>query len=99
MNVLPSGLCPVHHQQAFDWRNNEYDRRNPDEWPGGRSSTTRTSLMDSRTSHEERSREFEQKNREQIASIERICKSGRSPQCTPPCSSLPQEGGTDGNER
>lgn len=98
---LPSGLCAAHHQQAFEWRSNDYDWRNPGEWPCGRSVPHRTLLMDCRTSHEERAREFEQKNWEQIELIDRICKSGRSPQCSPAVSSQEEteEGETDGNGR
>ena len=78
---IPAGLCSVHHQLAIDWRNNDYDPRNAGEWPGGASSPHRTLLMDSRTSHEERSREFEEKNRAQVELIVRICSRGDSPQC------------------
>lgn len=81
--TLPSGLCAVHHQQAVNWRNNDYDWRNPAEWPAGLSFPSRTLLMDSRTSHEERAREFEEKNRRQVDLVASICKSGRSPQCLP----------------
>lgn len=79
--TIPDGLCPAHHQQAVDWRNNDYDPRNPGEWPAGRSVTGRTLLHDSRTSHDERAREFTRKNQEQITLINRICTSGNSPQC------------------
>jgi hypothetical protein len=91
--LIPAGLCAVHHQKAVDWRNNTYDARNPGEWPCGLSVPTRTLLMDSRTSHEERVKEFEQKNREQVELVARICLSGRSPECSP---SPSQGGGTDG---
>lgn len=84
---LPIGLCPAHHQQVAEWRNNDYDWRNPGEWPGGLSSQTRSQLIDSRTSHEERAREFAEKNWRQIELIAGICKSGRSAQCSPAVSS------------
>lgn len=95
---FPSGLCAVHHQQAVEWRNNDYDRRNPGEWPAGLSFSKRTLLMDSRTSHEERSREFAEKNWRQVELIAGICRSGRSPQCPSAVSSQEEkkEGETDG---
>ncbi|MFK8851312.1 hypothetical protein [Streptomyces sp. Ac-502] len=69
----------------MDWRNNDYDFRNPGEWPAGRSvsSGNRTFLMDARTPHDEREAEFSCKNAEQIELVIRICRSGRSSQCTP----------------
>lgn len=76
-------LCPLHEQQASEWRGNHYNPRNPSEWPGGMNATGATLLMDSRTSHEERAREFDRRNAEQVALITRICTSGTSPQCTP----------------
>lgn len=78
---IPEGLCATHRQQAVEWRNNDYDWRNPGEWPGGLSCRGRQHIMDSRTTHEERAREFERKNREQIELIARICRSGVS--CDP----------------
>lgn len=84
---FPTGLCSEHHQQAVEWRNNDYDWRNPGEWPGGRSSSARSHIIDCRTSHEERAREFAEKNRQQIELIAGICKSGRSPQCSSSVSS------------
>lgn len=94
---LPIGLCSVHHQQAAEWRSNDYDWRNPAEWPAGLSFPKRTLLMDSRTSHEERARGFIEKNRQQIELIAGICKSGRSPQCSSAVSSQEEkkEGETD----
>ena len=78
-------LCPLHEQQAGEWRGNHYNPRNPSEWPGGMNAgPIRTLLMDSRTSHDERAREFERRNAEQVALITRICTSGTSPQCTHP---------------
>lgn len=77
-------LCPVHSQQTAEWHANTYDPRNPSEWPGGRSTASRTLLMDSRTSHDERAREFTRKNQDQIDLIARICTSGTSPQCERP---------------
>lgn len=79
---IPKDLCPTHRQIALTWRNNHYDRRNPGEWPGGRSTAHRRLLMDGRTSHEVRERAFDEKNQEQIDLVINICRSGRSPQCT-----------------
>ncbi|THA29217.1 hypothetical protein E6R18_25260 [Streptomyces sp. A1277] len=80
---IPTGLCPAHQDIALKWRNNHYDRHDPSEWPCGMSSTFRVLLMDFRTSHEEREQQFDEKNQQQIDLTARICRSGRSPQCTP----------------
>ena len=80
---IPKDLCPTHRRIALAWRNNHYDRRNPGEWPNGRSSKHRYLLMDGRTSHEARERDFDRKNQEQIDLVIDLCRSGRSPQCSP----------------
>ncbi|MFH8410707.1 hypothetical protein ACH4FX_38940 [Streptomyces sp. NPDC018019] len=82
---IPADLCPAHRRIAMDWHNNDYDARNPGEWPAGRSVSSGecTLLMDSRTSHDEREAEFARKNAEQAELTIRVCRSGRSPQCTP----------------
>ncbi|WP_143179599.1 hypothetical protein [Streptomyces yunnanensis] len=82
---IPDDLCPVHREIAKGWRDNHFDIWNPGEWPAGRSVTSgeRTLLMDNRTTVDEREAEFERKNREQVELTIRICRSGRSPQCTP----------------
>lgn len=85
---IPTDLCPAHQENALKWQNNHYDRGNPSEWPCGMSTTYRVLLMDLRTSHEEREREFDEKNQQQIDSTARICRSGNSPQCTPRAAEL-----------
>lgn len=91
---IPADLCPAHREIAKGWRDNHFDFRNPGEWPAGLSVTSgertylTTSLTTSRsgphgTSFDEREAEFERKNREQVELTIRICRSGRSPQCTP----------------
>ncbi|MER7623895.1 hypothetical protein [Streptomyces sp. NPDC126503] len=80
---IPRDLCPTHRQMAFNWRENHYDCRNPGEWPTGKSVSYRTRIIDSRTSHEQRERWFDEKNQEQIDLVVQVCRSGRSPQCTP----------------
>lgn len=72
---IPAGLCPVHHQHATAWATNDYQPHNPTEWPGG------AFLMDNRTTHDERAREWDRKNSAQVELIARICHSGTSPQC------------------
>lgn len=81
---IPDDLCPFHRQAAVEWKNNDYSIFNPQEWPHGLSVTGRTGfgLMDSRTTHAERSAHFDRKNTEQVELIIGICRSGRSPQCT-----------------
>lgn len=74
---IPNDLCAVHREQFREWRENHYNPRNPTEWPGG------GCLLDSRTSHDERERDWDRKNLQQMELIARICRSGRSPQCGP----------------
>lgn len=74
---IPRDLCSVHDKIARDWRENHYSPWNPTEWPGG------SHIMDSRTSHSERSADWDRKNLQQIELTIAFCRSGRSPQCTP----------------
>lgn len=74
----PAALCPTHTRHVAGWRALRYDPRNPTEWPGG------SHIMDSRTTHAERAAGWERKTAEQIALVEEICRSGRSPQCDRP---------------
>lgn len=73
---LPEGLCVFHRELCRRWRENHYDPRNPSEWPGG------SPLIDSHTSHAERERGWDEKNRAEIARITEACRTGRSRQCT-----------------
>lgn len=77
MATLPADLCPEHRRIWRAWRDNRYKPWAPTEWPGG------SHIMDSRTSHTERAADWQRKNAEQQAATEEICRSGRSPQCTP----------------
>ncbi len=74
---IPRDLCPVHREIAYAWRDNHYSPWNPSEWPGG------SHIMDSRTSHTERSADWDRKNLQQIELTIDCCRSGRSPQCSP----------------
>lgn len=69
-------LCSVHREHAFGYRNLIYSPHNPTEWPGG------AHIMDNRTDHETRRKDWERKSEEQVKLIVSICRSGRSPQCT-----------------
>ncbi|KAF0646746.1 MULTISPECIES: hypothetical protein [Streptomyces] len=80
---IPDDLCPTHRELARRWRDNHYDRHNPSEWPAGMSTPHRFHLMDGRTPHATRERDFDEKNREQIDFVIAICRSGRSPECEP----------------
>ncbi|MFF4478725.1 hypothetical protein ACFY1A_17145 [Streptomyces sp. NPDC001520] len=85
---FPTDLCPEHARIAWRWWMNDYNPQSPNEWPVGMSATrfdhqSAPPLMDSRAMHEERARDFDRKNRSQVELIARICRSGRSPQCTP----------------
>lgn len=88
---LPAGLCAFHRELARRWRENHYDPRRPSEWPGGG-----IPVMDARTSHAERARGWDEKNRAEIARVAEACRSGRSRQCTPrPVAALHCESSTD----
>ncbi|WP_328313139.1 hypothetical protein OG432_24670 [Streptomyces sp. NBC_00442] len=85
---VPTDLCPAHTALARHWHRNHYNPQSPSEWPVGLSATLRDHrsaplLMDSRTTDEERAHDFERKNQTQIESVIQICRSGRSPQCSP----------------
>jgi hypothetical protein len=72
---IPTDLCPEHKRIARAYRDLRYDWRRPTEWPGGQH------ILDSRTSHAERSAGWDRKSREQIELVIAICRSGNSPQC------------------
>lgn len=76
-DMPPDDLCKVHRSAWMQWRNHitKYSTSNPKEWPGG------AHIMDSRTSHATRRRQWIEKNAEQMELVERICRSGRSPEC------------------
>jgi hypothetical protein len=76
----PADLCPAHREAWLTWRNHylKYRVSNPTEWPG------RAMIMDSRTSHTTRRRGWIDKDAEQMELIEKICRSGKSPECNRP---------------
>lgn len=73
---FPRDLCPEHARIWIGWRDHFYDPRDPKDWPGQH-------IMDSRTTHGERARRWDEKNLEQMVGTETACRSGTSPQCTP----------------
>jgi hypothetical protein len=75
---LPAGLCLAHRELARRYLVNDYNPRRPSEWPGG------SPILDARTDHAERARDWDEKNRAAIDRIAAACRSGRSSQCTPP---------------
>ena len=79
----PDDLCPIHTDSWRQWKKVEYNPRTPGEWPdvrGGRG------VMDSRTTHAERERDWDRKTSGQLDLIESICRRGDSPQCDWPVS-------------
>ena len=72
----PPDLCEWHATAWDGYRTLalSYDPNDPKDWPGHH-------IMDSRTSHETRRKEWITKGREQLDMIEKHCRSGRSPQC------------------
>jgi hypothetical protein len=73
---IPDDICPAHAKIARAWRDNHYNAHKPTEWPGG------SHIMDSRTTHAERGAKWDRKNLDAVEQTFRICRSGRSPQCT-----------------
>lgn len=73
----PIDLCPVHRKAWRAWRDHvrRYTSSNPTDWPGG------SHIMDSRTTHLERRRGWLTKDAEQMELVEKICRSGKSPEC------------------
>jgi hypothetical protein len=72
----PPGLCPPQREAWLKWRNHitKYSTTNPTEWPGG------SHIMDSRTSHTARRRDWIEKNARQMEMVESFC-ARRGPQC------------------
>lgn len=71
----PEDLCPEHRRIWLTWRNLTYNPWHPQEWPGG------SIIMDNRTLHETRRRDWDRKSEEQMDLTEKICRRGDSPQC------------------
>jgi len=65
--VRDPALCSKCKDQARRWRDMQYSVLRPMEWPG-------TPLMDSRTSHSDRERDWLRKNIEQVQSIIVVCR-------------------------
>lgn len=74
--ACPTDLCPVHRRIWRAWKAHRYDPQHPKDWPG-------QILMDARTSHAERREDWARKNLREMESTAALCRSGRSPQCTP----------------
>lgn len=73
---VPGDLCPAHRRIWIKWSQVHYNPRHPQEWPGG------SIIMDNRTSHADREKDWERKTLDQLHLIERICRRGDSPQCS-----------------
>lgn len=77
----PKGMCPVHWQMRVDYRNMHFDPVTGDRWPGTPGSMFIVVGSDLNAVCEERRCEWDERASEQMQLIERICLSGRSPQC------------------
>lgn len=71
----PGDLCAAHELIWKIWSVYRYDPNHPKEWGGG-------PLMDNRTSHADRERNWDEKTLKELGWIEKTCRSGVSPQCT-----------------
>ncbi|MFE5514490.1 hypothetical protein ACFQ9J_28545 [Streptomyces sp. NPDC056529] len=79
----PAGMCPTHRQAWIDYRNMRFNEETGDPWPGNPMSPFLYVGTDVNRIREERRVQWDRKASEQMRLIERICLSGRSPQCTP----------------
>ena len=60
-------LCPTCQEVRANWQQLHYDPRRPTQWPGGQQ------ILDARTSHTERRKDWDAKTARQIEVIESIC--------------------------
>jgi hypothetical protein len=82
--VRPAGgICPTHRQHWIDYRNMLFDYETGNRWPGYHGSPFEYVGTDMNGLREERRVQWDRNASEQMQLIERICLSGRSPQCTP----------------
>lgn len=79
----PTALCPAHRRHWIDYRNMLFNEETGDPWPGNPQSPFLYVGVDINRLREERRVQWDRKASEQMQLIERICLSGRSPQCTP----------------
>ncbi|QES45185.1 hypothetical protein DEJ49_33125 [Streptomyces venezuelae] len=79
----PEGMCERHWDMRIGYRNMHFDPVTGDRWPGHPGSLFIVIGSDLNAVREERRCEWDEKASEQMQLIERICLSGRSPQCTP----------------
>lgn len=77
----PDGICPAHRQHWLDYRNMHFNPETGNRWPGYDGSPFNPNGHDMGHLREERRAEWDEKASEQMQLIERICLSGRSPQC------------------
>jgi hypothetical protein len=77
-NRPPADMCGEHGRIWREWwkHSHSYNPRDPKDWPGQH-------IMDSRTSHNARRAAWLRKGLEQLQLTEKICRSGKSPQCGP----------------
>ncbi|QQM45132.1 hypothetical protein [Streptomyces liliifuscus] len=79
----PAELCPEHRRLWIAYRNMRFDEETGNRWPGYDGSPFQYQGTDMDALRNERRVEWDEKASEQMQLIERICLSGRSPQCTP----------------
>jgi hypothetical protein len=65
----PTDLCPSHADVWRKWARYEYNPRRNHDWGS-------IQLLDSRTPIEQRRADWNRKNRDQLALVERVCRSG-----------------------
>lgn len=77
----PAELCPTHHRGWLDYRNMHFDPVTGNRWPGYDGSPFLPNGTGMDELREQRRVEWDEKASNQMQLIERICLSGRSPQC------------------
>lgn len=79
----PDGMCPVHLDLRQRYRDMYFNPVSGNRWPGHPGSPFIVIGRDLNQVREERRAEWDRKASEQMRLAERICLSGRSPQCGP----------------
>lgn len=80
----PAGMCTHHRQAWIDYRDMRFDWETGARWPGEHGSPFQYVGHNMREVREQRRVEWDEKASAQMQLIERICLSGRSPNCTEP---------------
>jgi hypothetical protein len=87
----PPGMCPRHLRIRQQYRDQHYDPRTGNRWPGHAGSPFTIIGRDLHRVSEERRCEWDEKASDQMRLTENICLSGVSPQCDHPAPETPAD--------